>query len=171
MRGGRSSSLPKKPDSCQALLSFIQWWLVMFCLEEVMQVAARGSAVSNSVTFFSTDERCSFFIPPQKTPTAVKHFEFYWVMTSHVWLGRGHASCRQGFSCKQFGDFFSRQMRGVRSSSLHKTLRQLLSTFEFIDWWLVMFCLNELSQFTTRSSAASISAFFSTNERCSFFIP
>ncbi len=43
-------------------------------LDEVIQAATRSSAVSNSVTFFSTDERCSFFIPAQKLPTAVKHF-------------------------------------------------------------------------------------------------
>jgi len=46
----------------------------MFCLDEVFQVTTRSSAASNSVSFFSIDERCSFFIPPQKTPTAVKHF-------------------------------------------------------------------------------------------------
>jgi len=43
-------------------------------LDEVMQAGTRSSAVSNSVTFFWTDERCSFFILPQKVPTAVKHF-------------------------------------------------------------------------------------------------
>ena len=69
-------------------------------LHEVVQVAARFLAASNSVTFFSTDERCSFFIPSQTTPTAVKHFLF-------------------------------------------------------IEWWLIMFCLNDLSQVTTRSSAVS----------------
>ena len=73
---------------------------MMSHLHEVIQVAARSLAASNSVTFFSTDERCSFFIPSQTTPTAVKHFLF-------------------------------------------------------IEWWLIMFSLNDLSQITTRSSAVS----------------
>ncbi len=98
--------LTKNPDSCQALFAFIEWWLIMFCLNELLQVTTRSSAVSNSVTFVLTDERWSFFIPTKKNPTAVKHFEFYWVLIDHVLFGWGHASCRQIFSCKQFGDFF-----------------------------------------------------------------
>ncbi len=53
----------KNPDSCQALLNFIEWWLMTSHLNEVIQVAARSSAASNSVIFFSTDERCSFLNP------------------------------------------------------------------------------------------------------------
>ena len=63
--------LTKNPDSCQALLNFIEWWLMMSHLNEVIQVAARSLAASNLVIFFSTDERCSFFIPPQKILTVV----------------------------------------------------------------------------------------------------
>jgi len=72
----------KNPDSCQALLNFIEWWLVMFCLDELFQVTTRSSAASNSVNFFSIDERCSFFIPQQKNPTAVKHF---WILLIDDW--------------------------------------------------------------------------------------
>ncbi len=82
-------------DSCQALLNFIDWWLVMFCLDELFQVTTRSSAVSNSVTFSLTEERCSFFIPPQNFPTAVKHFSIYWVMTDDVSFEWGHTSCNQ----------------------------------------------------------------------------
>ncbi len=85
-------------DSCQALLNFIDWWLVMFCLDELFQVTTRSSAVSNSVTFSLTEERCSFFIPPQNFPTAVKHFSIYWVMTDDVSFEWGHTSCNQIFS-------------------------------------------------------------------------
>jgi len=58
-----------------------------------------------------------------------------WVMTDDVSFGWGHTSCNQLFSCRQFGDFFSRQMRDVCSSSLHKNPWQLSSTFEF--YWLM----------------------------------
>ncbi len=74
--------LTKTPDSCQALLNFIDWRLMMSHLHEVVQIAARFLAASNSVTFFSTDERCSFLIPWQKLPTAVKHF---WILLSDNW--------------------------------------------------------------------------------------
>jgi len=47
-------------------LNFVDWWLIMSHLSELLQVTTRSSAVSNSVAFFWTDERCSFFIPPQK---------------------------------------------------------------------------------------------------------
>ncbi len=56
-------TLTKNPDSCQALLNFIECWLMMSHLNEVIQVAARSLAASNLATFFSTDERCSIFIP------------------------------------------------------------------------------------------------------------
>ncbi len=91
---------------CRALTSWKDlgvWW-IMFCLNEVVQVTTRSLAVSNSVTFFSTDERWLFFIPPQNIPTAVKPFWIFWLMTNHVSFERGHAGCNQVFSCKQFGD-------------------------------------------------------------------
>ena len=55
-------------------IDFVDWWLIMSHLNELLQVATESSAVSSVVTTFSTDERCSFLIPPQKTLTAVKHF-------------------------------------------------------------------------------------------------
>ena len=41
----------KSPDSCQANLNFIECWVIMVCLNEVIQVAAKTLAASNSVTF------------------------------------------------------------------------------------------------------------------------
>ncbi len=75
----------------------------MFCLNTLLQVTTRSSAVSNSLTFFSTDlsERCSFLIPEQNFPTAVKHFWIYWVMTDDVLFGWGHTGCNQVNSCNQ----------------------------------------------------------------------
>ncbi len=55
-------------------IDFVDWWLIMSHLNELLQVATESSAVSSVVTTFSTDERCLFLIPPQKTLTAVKHF-------------------------------------------------------------------------------------------------
>ncbi len=75
-------------------------------LNEVIQVAARSLAASNSVTFFSTDKRCLF-------------------RTKEV----PHPSIENPDSCQ--------------------------ALLNFIEWWLIMFCLNELSQVTTRSSAVS----------------
>ncbi len=96
-------------------INFVDWWLIMSHLNELLQVATRSSAVSSVVTTFSTDERCSFLIPPQKTLTAVKHFSFYLLIMSH---------------------------------------------------------LNEVIQVAARSSAvSSLVTFFSTDERCSFLIP
>ncbi len=98
-------------DSCQALLNFIDCWLSMSHLDELLRVTIRCSAVSNSVTF-------------------------------------------------------SRQMRDVRSSSLHnKVLTAVWHFLHFIDWWLIMICLNSLLQVTTRSSAASNSLTFSWQMR------
>jgi len=47
---------------------------MMSHLNELLQVTTRCLAASNLLIFFSTDERSSFFILPQKVPTAVKHF-------------------------------------------------------------------------------------------------
>ncbi len=145
----------KKPDNCQALLNFIEWWLVMFCLEEVMQVAARSSAVGNSVTFFSTDERCSFFIPPQKNPTAVKHFWIFWLMTSHVLLEWAFTFYDQVLSCKHFGDFFLDKWEVFVLYPLTKNPDSCQALLNFIEWWLMMSRSNEVIQVAARSLAAS----------------
>ncbi len=101
----------KKHDSCQALLNFIECWLIIFCLNEVIQAATRSSAISNSVTFFLTDERCStngsLFIPSQKNPdNCLALFAFIEWCTDHVLFERAFTSYNQVFSCKQFGDLF-----------------------------------------------------------------
>ena len=54
------------------------------------------------------------------------------VMTDHVSFEWAFTSYNQEFSCKQFGEFFSRHMRDVRSSSLSTSI------FEFIYWWLTL---------------------------------
>ncbi len=136
--------LTKSPDSCQALLNFIEWWLMMSHLNEVIQVAARSLAASTSVTFISTDERCSFFIPWEKIPTAVKHF---WISLSDDWscfVWMRLYKLQSGLQLQAIQWLSSWQMRDVRSSSLHRKSWQLSSTFEFYCWWLVMFHLNEV---------------------------
>ena len=57
MRGLCSSPLHKKPNSCRAILNFIECWLIMSHLSELLQVTTRSLAASNFVTFFSTNER------------------------------------------------------------------------------------------------------------------
>ena len=67
---------------------------------------------------------------------------------------------------------FPRQMRGVRSSSFHKMFRQLSSTFEF--YWLLTEHVSFGWAFTSYNqvfSCKQFGDFFSTDERCSFFIP
>ncbi len=127
--------LTKNPDSCQALLNFIEWWLMMSHLNEVIQVAARSLAASTSVTFISTDERCSFFIPWEKIPTAVKHF---WISLSDDWscfVWMRLYKLQSGLQLQAIQWLSSWQMRDVRSSSLHRKSRQLSSTFEF--YWVM----------------------------------
>ncbi len=137
MRDVRSSSLNKNPDSCQALLNFIEWWLIMFCLNEVTQVAARSSAASNSVTFFSIDERCSFLIPPQKTPTAVKHF---WILLIDDWSCFVWMSFFKLQPGKQFGDLFfdRREVFVLHPSTKFLDSCQALLYLLSDDWWCLI---------------------------------
>ncbi len=104
--------------------------------------------------FFSSGERCSFFILPQKLPTVVKHFWFFILMTDHVSFEWAFTSYKQVFSCKQFGDFF---LDRWEIFVLHpsKKPRQLSSTFTFIDWWLLMSHLDEVIQAATWPWAVS----------------
>ncbi len=158
----------KNPNSCQALLNSIDWWLIMSHLNEVIQVAARSLAVSNSVTFFSTDERCLFFSPPQKIPTAVKHFWIHWVMTDHVLFEWGHTIYYQVLSCKQFGDFFSTDQRCsffILPQKLPIAIKHFLNCID--GWW----CSVWMRSYKLHPAVSNSLTFFSTNERCSFFIP
>ena len=155
MRGGRSSSLPKNPDSCQALLNFIECWLIMFCLNEVIQAATRSSAVSNSVAFFSTDERCSFFIPPQKVPTAVKHFCILLIddWSFLVWT----RSCKlpPGLQLQAIRWLFLDRWEVFVLHPSTKNPDSCPALFAFIEWWLIMSHLNEVVQVAARSTIAS----------------
>ena len=132
MRGVRSSSLHKKPWQLSSTFNFIYWWLIMSHLNELLQVTTRSLAASSSLIFFSTDERCcSFFKPPQKSLTAVKHFWILWLMTYDVSFEWSGTSYNQVLSCSQFGDFL---LDGWEVFILHpstKKPRQLSSTFEF----------------------------------------
>ncbi len=106
------STVDERHSSTQKMLSVdflkgFECWLIMFWLNELLQVTTSWSLVaSNSVTFFSTDERSSFFMPPQKTQQLSSTFESYWVLTDHVSFGWGDAGWNQVICCKQFGDFF-----------------------------------------------------------------
>ncbi len=66
-----------------------------------------------------------------------------WVMTDHISFEWAFTSYKQVFSCKQFSEFFSRQLRDVRSSSLHTTavkhfwIYLLMTDFDFY-WQLIM---------------------------------
>jgi len=155
MRGVRSSSLHKKFRQLSSTFEFSDWWLIMSHLNEVMQAAIRSLAASNSVTFFSTDERCSFFIPPQKIPTAVKHFWIFWLMTSHVLLEWAFTFYDQVLSCKHFGDFFLDKWEVFVLYPLTKNPDSCQALLNFIEWWLMMSRSNEVIQVAARSLAAS----------------
>ncbi len=138
IRGVCSSSLQKNPDSCLAIFQFIEWWLMMSHLNEVVQVAARSSAASNFGDVFSTDERSSSL--NTKIPTAVKHF---WILLTadHVVTECDYTSCSQVFSCKQFDDFFLNRWEVCSSFILPQKVPTAVKhiLFYFIDdcWCLI----------------------------------
>jgi len=151
-----------------AFLKGLECWLIMSHLNELLQVTTRSSAPSNLVTFprqMRVVRSSSFH---KNVPTAVKHF---WILLIVDWacVSFGWTFFQVTIRCSAVSNSvtFSRQMRDVSSSSLHKKSRQLSSTFciLLIDWWLIMFYLNEPLQFTTRSSAASNSVTFSRQMR------
>ncbi len=153
------SSSTKNTDSCQALVEIIHWWLIMFCLNELLQVTTRSSAASN----LSTVERCSFFIHKMSWQLS-SSFEFYLLMTEHVSFEWDFTNYTQVFSCKQFGEFLSTDK--CLFFIPHKISRQLSSTFECVDWWLLMSCLDEVIQAATRSWLQAIWWHWLTDELC-----
>ena len=126
----------KQPDICQAF--FVYYWLIMLCLNKVVQVAARSSAASNFGDVFSTDERSSSL--NTKIPTAVKHF---WILLTadHVVTECDYTSCSQVFSCKQFDDFFLNRWEVCSSFILPQKVPTAVKhiLFYFIDdcWCLI----------------------------------
>ncbi len=108
----------KNPDSCQAHLNFIDWWLIMSHLNELLQVTTRSSAVSNSVTF-SWQMRGARSSSTKKNPDSCQaHLNFigWWLSMSHL-----NELLQVTIRCSAVSNSvtFSRQMRDVRSSSLH----------------------------------------------------
>ncbi len=130
----------ERHSSTQKMLSLdflkgFECWLIMFWLNELLQVTIRSLVASNSVTFFSTDERSSFFIPPQKTQQLSSTFEFYWVLTDHVSFGWGDAGWNQVICCKQFGDIFLDRWEVFVLHPSTKSPDSCQALFEFY-WWM-----------------------------------
>ncbi len=96
----------KNPDSCQALLNCIEWWLSCFVWMRLHKLQP-GLQLQAIRWLFSRQMRdvCSSILN-KKSRQLSSTFEFYWVMTDDVSFEWGYTSCSQVFSCKQFGDFF-----------------------------------------------------------------
>ena len=124
----------KTPNSCQAYLNFIGWWLSMSHLNELLQVTTRSSAVSNSVNFSRQMRGGRSSSLPKKPRQLSSIFEFHWLLIDHVLFEFGGTSYNQVNSCKQCGDFFSTDEGFVLHSFTIKSW-QLSSIFEF--HWLM----------------------------------
>ena len=120
------------------------------------------SAVSNSVTLFSTDERCCASFHSKKVLTVVKliwsSLSDDWSCFSWIWLYELQPDLLAASSSVTF----SRQMRGVSffifpQNSCHDSYQAILN---FIDWWLSVSHLNEILQVTFKSSVSSSSVNF-----------
>ncbi len=143
-------SLKKSSDCCQADLKFIEWWLIMFQLNVIVWVAARSFSCQQLGDFFSTDERCLFFHLSTKSLSwqLSSSFEFYWLMTERVSF-EWDFTFRSSVVSSSVN--FCRQIEVCLFFILHITSWQLASTSEGIDWWLMILCLDEVTQAATRS--------------------
>ncbi len=128
MRGVRSSSLHKNPDSCQALLHLlsVDWscsvWMRWYKLPPGLQLQAIRWLFSRQMT-----DVCSSYLN-KKSRQLSSTFEFHWVLIDDVSFEWGYTSCSQVFSCKQFGDFFLDRWEVF---DLHPLTKTIPSTFEF----------------------------------------
>ncbi len=144
--------LTRHPDSCQAF--FVFYWLIMACLNKVVQVAARSFSCEQLGDSF-LDRWEMLCIPSfKKVLTVVKliwsSLSDDWSCFSWIWLYELQPDLLAASSSVTF----SRQMRGVSffifpQNSCHDSYQAILN---FIDWWLSVSHLNEILQVTVRSS-------------------
>jgi len=78
----RRSSFYQKMSSLDFLKGLGCWW-IMFCLNEVVQATTRSLAVSNLVTFFSTDRSSSLHKISRQLSSPFE-FSDWWLIMSHL---------------------------------------------------------------------------------------
>ena len=95
----------------------------------------------------TVDEGCSSFYKRMLSLEFPKGLEWWLIMFFFEWA---FTSYNQVISCKQFIDFFLDrwEMFVLHPSTINSD--SCLALFEFIEWWLIMFCLNEVIQITPR---------------------
>ena len=126
-------------------------------LNVTVRVAARSFSCQQLCDFYLTDESCLLSLFHSSSfhkiivMTAIKLF---WILLTDDWaclIWMRFYKLQSGLHIVSSSVIFCRQIEVCMFFIPHKTSWQLANTSEGNDWWLMMLCLDEVTQAATRS--------------------